>query len=175
MKNYQKRNNLAIIPLYYLENQQKLGLSADEVLTIIKIEINEDPVNDLNQFLSNQQISIQTVKNLQTKGILTVSQSENGISFEVKEVKSDTKVSSQLNRQSIDRISFLLNRKLQMHELEKINKWLTLDYTINQIETAISKSMINDVDNINYIEKVLFNGEGKQQQNLNIERNFDLY
>ncbi len=180
MKNYQNTHNLGIVPLIYLQKQAELKLSDSELVAIMKICTLIDEETEFSTFLTSANITQDDLMGLKNKELIDITKVNGKLKVELKPVEKEIEEISEilpnmLNREAVDRINFLLNRKLQMYELEKINRWLSLDYTIDQIELAISKSMINDVDNFNYIEKVLFNNEKKNQQNLNIERNFDLY
>ncbi len=180
MKNYQKAHNLGIVPLIYLQKQSELGLSDSELVAMLKLCTLSDESTEFSRFLTDVNITQEDLMALKNKQLIDIIKVNGKLKVEMKPVQEEVEQISEtspimLNREAVDRINFLLNRKLQMYELEKINRWLSLDYTIEQVELAISKSMINDVDNFNYIEKVLFNNEKKNQQNLNIERNFDLY
>ncbi len=77
----------------------------------------------------------------------------------------------------LDRISFLINRKITSIEIEKVNMWLAKDFTTSEIETAVHKSAINNVDNFAYIETVLFNSKTNNiaSKTNNVKRNIDLY
>ncbi len=175
MKTYQEQNNLAILPLIVFEQQKKLQLTDSEVVVLIKLHTLVKSDQDITSFIKNQNIDQNIIKSLEAKGLITFKRKNQSLICEINQIVNPDKTQDVLNRETIDRINFLLNRKLKMHELEKINSWLTLNYTIEQIETAITKSMINNVSEFNYIEKVLFNSDVKTKQNINIERNFDLY
>ncbi len=175
MKTYQEQNNLAILPLVVFEQQKKLQLTDSEVVVLIKLHTLVKNDEDITSFIKNQNLDQNVIKSLEAKGLISFKRKNQTLICEINQVINPDKNQDLLNRDAIDRINFLLNRKLKMHELEKINSWLTLDYTIEQIETAITKSMINNVSEFNYIEKVLFNSDVKTKQNINIERNFDLY
>ncbi len=175
MMTYQEKNNLAIFPLNVFEQQKKLQLSDSEVVVLIKLHTLVKSNEDITSFIKNENIDQDVIKSLEAKGLISFVRKNQTLVCEINQVVSQDKNQDLLNREAIDRINFLLNRKLKMHELEKINSWLILDYTMEQIETAITKSMINNVSEFNYIEKVLFNSDVRTKQNINIERNFDLY
>ncbi len=175
MKTYQEQNNLAIFPLVVFEQQKKLQLTDSEVVVLIKLHTLVKNDEDITSFIKNQNLDQNVIKSLEAKGLISFKRKNQTLICEINQAINSAKSQELLNRDAIDRINFLLNRKLKMHELEKINSWLILDYTIEQIETAITKSMINNVSEFNYIEKVLFNSDVKTKQNINIERNFDLY
>ncbi len=175
MKTYQEQNNLAILPLVVFEQQKKLQLTDSEVVVLIKLHTLVKNDEDITSFIKNQNIDQNVIKSLEAKGLISFKRKNQTLICVINASIDVDKKQELLNRDAIDRINFLLNRKLKMHELEKINNWLTLDYTMDQIETAITKSMINNVSEFNYIEKVLFNSDVRTKQNINIERNFDLY
>lgn len=178
MQTYQAKMGIAVFPTEILENQVKFNLSDEETLTLIKLVSIDRSDLMLNVFLNKYAIKREVLNALSKKGLIKLVEIANGLEIDYigfnNNQASDSKVS--INREMIDRLTFLLNRKLQVYELEKIKSWLKLDYKLSEIEEAISKAAIGGVDNFNYIEKVLFNNQDtKKQSKIKIERNFDLY
>ncbi len=178
MQTYQAKMGIAVFPTEILENQVKFNLSDEETLTLIKLVSIDRSDLMLNVFLNKYAIKREVLNGLSKKGLVKLVEIANGLEIDYigfnNNQASDSKVS--INREMIDRLTFLLNRKLQVYELEKIKSWLKLDYKLSEIEEAISKAAIGGVDNFNYIEKVLFNNQDtKKQSKIKIERNFDLY
>ncbi len=182
MKIYSEQLDVAVIPKELLVNQAALGLSNDEVVALLKILVIKDENNNLINFLNEQSISREVLTSLETKGIIKLRNISGRVDLEycglsqTKQVKVEGESNILVSKEMIDRVNFLLNRSLKSHELEKIKSWLSLEYSFNEIEEAINKSVLNDADNFNYIEKVLFNNYGSRQQSrIKIERNFELY
>ncbi len=184
MQIYSEQLNAAIIPRDILINQEKIGLTNDELVGLIKLLTIKDEEDNLLNYLNKHNINREIISSLEKKQIIEL-RNQNG-KIEVKYIYLNSPYEKQveqqetnqvlINREMIDRLNFLLNRQLKSHELEKIKSWLNLEYSMQEIEEAINKSILNGADNFNYIEKVLFNNYGsKQQKNIKIERNFELY
>lgn len=184
MQTYTEQLNVAVIPKDILINQEKYDLSDEELLGLIKILSIKDENDNLLAFLNLHNIKRETITNLEKKGIIQLKNKMGKIEIVYQTpveksnlIPNETKTNKvMISKEMIERINFLLNRKLKSHELEKIKSWLNLEYSFQEIEEAINKSILNDADNFNYIEKVLFNNYGsKQQTRIKIERNFELY
>ncbi len=182
MKTYSEQLNVAVIPKNLLVHQEAYGLSNDEIVALLKILVIKDENNNIINFLNEQHISREVLTNLERKEIIKLRNISGRVEIEYCGLSETEKVqvkeesNTLVSKEMIDRINFLLNRSLKSHELEKIKSWLNLEYSFSEIEEAINKSILNDADNFNYIEKVLFNNYGSRQQNrIKIERNFELY
>ncbi len=179
MMNYGKDKELAIIPTVYIKKQKELNLSDAELLALIKLMAIDEESGNLLNFLNEYSISREVLSGLDQKGIISLVKSQGKLQVVLNEmqVKAESEIAQVLvSSEMIDRINFLLNRQLRENELEKIKTWIELEYSMNEIESAITKSILNNVDNFNYIEKVLFNNQGSTKpKSINIERNFELY
>lgn len=77
----------------------------------------------------------------------------------------------------IDKIRVILNREIKPHELMQLQKWYE-QYEMEEIIDAIYKSCLKDIDNFNYIEKVLFNEPQEKKEPTKIkkvQKNFDFF
>ncbi len=178
MQTYQEKMGIILFPIEILDKQLEYNLSDTEVLTLIKIVSIDQSKQELAEFLKKYEIDRHVLNDLSKKGLIRLIGVSNQIEIEYLGFNKPkvNNFQSEINREMIDRLTFLLNRKLQVYELEKVKGWLKLEYKINEIEEAISKAAIGGVDNFNYIEKVLFNNQNtKKQSKIKIERNFDLY
>lgn len=76
----------------------------------------------------------------------------------------------------LDKVSLLLNRQIKQAELDYLNQWLKSGYTDIEIQVAIQKSILNNVDNFKYVNTVLQNTSKQSSgKNVDINRNFDIY
>ncbi len=178
MQTYQSKLGIAIFPIEIIEKQSQLKLSDEEVLALIKIVSIERNGLILSTFLKKYEISREVLNTLSKKNLIKLVEVSNNLEIEYLGFNQEqvNNFEVEINREMIDRLTFLLNRKLQVYELDKIKSWLKLEYKLSEIEEAISKAAIGGVDNFNYIEKVLFNNQDTHKQSkIKIERNFDLY
>ncbi|MGL5021356.1 MAG: DnaD domain protein [Mycoplasmatales bacterium] len=183
MTNYKKYSNFSI-PTILMEKQKQIALTDSEFLMLIRIlSFNQEKIAYsvlANQFEVDREI-ISKLKELKmidiiqenTKVYITISPLYNHL-FDQK--CEDTPVTSQLSADVLDRISFLLNRQVKVFELEKIKEWCEQGYKIEEIEVAIQKSIINNVDNFNYIQTVLYNVNKKDEiEEVKVQRNIEFY
>lgn len=183
------------VPKQLLKQQANLKISDAEMLVLIKLISGNNAELNFVELSKEWSISRDVLMSLSNKGLINVSEKMGQIVVDINPLftrlnqgstqesnlgMTNTQTSQVetevLTSDKLDRISFLLNRRINNMELEKLKEWLNLGYTIPQIEVAIQKSTINQVDNFNYIEKVLLNStERKEAKVSKIQRNIDLY
>lgn len=183
------------VPKQLLKQQANLKISDAEMLVLIKLLSGSNAELNFVELSKEWSISRDVLMSLSNNGLINVSEKMGQIIVDINPLftrlnqgSSQESNASMTNTQTsqveteiltsdkLDRISFLLNRRINNMELEKLKEWLNLGYTIAQIEVAIQKSTINQVDNFNYIEKVLLNStERKEAKVSKIQRNIDLY
>ena len=135
---------------------------------------------EIINFTTEYSIDRELLQGLVEKNMLDIYEEEGEFFIDIvkifESVSNTTPTSDILTIDAMDRISFLLNRQLKPFELESIRKWLDEGYLVENVEIAIQKSVINGVDNFNYVEKVLKNEKSNDvPSNVKIERNVDIY
>lgn len=176
MKEYQLFRQVAI-PKVLIDND--FNLSDGQLLTMIRLFGQEQEFINLSNFLKQFKINRADIAQLKEMKLIDVFDKNDEIVIAINPFYSYQKNTDQgeiLDVKRIDRIVFLLNRQLKTYELEMIKEWLSIGYTLSEIELAIQKSTINNVDNFKYIDTVLRNEKDKDQEiMINIQRNVDLY
>lgn len=174
------------IPTILVKEQKKLNLNNDELLFLIKLLSYGNTNVSYITFASDYEINREMVGNLKAKGLIKINENQDGIYIDITSMyeklyqeqvqESFTSVQDSLSADVLDRISFLLNRQVKSFELDKIREWIKLGHKIEDIEVAIQKSVINNVDNFNYIDTVLQNGAQRNRENdVKVERNIEFY
>ena len=174
------------IPYVLIDKYKEFNLSETEVLTLMKIiSFNEEDV-DLAMLTQSMGISRSIIVNLESKGFISMKEDEKAIvvncnnTYELIYGKTTQntgkqRVSTVVGRENIDRINILLGRAIKPHEIEIVNVWISDNYSLEEIELAIQKSVANDVDNFKYMEAILKNSKKMSDSTFTIERNLELY
>ncbi len=83
----------------------------------------------------------------------------------------------ELTVSDVDRVRVIINREIALHELEQLKKWQK-KYSIDKIVNAFYKAAVKNIDNFNYIEKVLENDpapNNKKSEQNKVRKNFDFF
>jgi DNA replication protein len=174
------------IPTILLKEQKNLNLTNEEMLFLIKLlSYNTSNVSYVG-FATDFEINREMVGNLKAKDFIKIKENKEGIYIDTTPIyehlyneniqQVPVVPTDGLSADVLDRISFLLNRQVKSFELDKIREWINTGHKIEDIEIAIQKSVINNVDNFNYIDTVLQNGQTKNHENdVKVERNIEFY
>jgi DnaD/phage-associated family protein len=174
------------VPTILVKEQVKLRLSNEELLFLIKLlSYNTSNVSYV-MFANDFEVNREMMGNLKAKGLVKINENNEGIYIDVTPMyeilyNNDNQIdvensTDKLSADVLDRISFLLNRQVKSFELDKIREWIKMGHKVEEIEVAIQKSVINNVDNFNYIDTVLQNGHSKNNENdVKVERNIEFY
>lgn len=191
-------NNLidnVTIPASLIKTNE-LNLSNDEIICILRIKtIGENDV-DLINFLEKFPMEKINVESLIAKKLIKLNEINSQIKINLLPLyeslvghnqtpeTNNSAISenqSALTISDIDRIKFILNRNIKVHELEKLKFWIKAGYEIAEIENAIHKSLLKNIDSFNYIEAVLYNEpinkeieQTNDSQSVVINRNWEL-
>ncbi len=149
------------IPKQLIEDYQKFNLNENEVIILIKMFKYEKRYINLIVFLETEKIKKQNIQNLLDKEIISLKNQENNVYIDLdtcsNKLSNQNKNNNILNEKDISRINFILNRELKQYEIDKILFWIEAGYQFKEIEEAIYKSLIKNIDNFSYIEAILFN------------------
>lgn len=148
-------------------------IEKDEML-ILYIIFEQNEVS-LEQLLSLNIINMkEKINSLMLKGYIEVDFKNNTL----KPLKNSVNLEEKLTIENIDELRIMLNREIKNYELEKLKEWVK-EYSFEKIKEATYKSMIKNIDNFNYIEKVLYNNDTKgNQEHSNLKNNsrkFDFF
>lgn len=130
--------------------------------------------------LSDYQINRDDLKILANLDLISIEEYNNKLCINLEKYFDPTDDESLvlLSSDFIDRIHFLISRKLTPLEANQLQKWIDEGFEETKIEIALQKMVLNNVDNFNYAEKILYtdNPLVKKQTNVNeVKRNIDLY
>lgn len=172
------------IPAVLIKKQKALMINDEELLILIKLFSYNTQYITYNEVIRDFQISRQQLAKLNEKKIISFKEVAENICVDLETVHellssqeyNSISTTSGLSAVVLDRISFLLNRSVKPYELEAVKKWISAGHTLDNIETAIQKSIVNGVDNFNYVEKVLNDIENLDKiEQSSIERNVEFY
>lgn len=144
---------------------------------LISGEIDKDEFLIINIINQSQQIELtkilQIIKNNdKTKRILNKLEKEKKIKIEYEnnliktnKIKQNNKIEQPIvTVEQIDQIKVIINREIKPYELEKILEWRK-NYSIKTITDAIYKAATKNIDNFNYIEKIIINNQEESNNN----------
>lgn len=172
-----------VIPLYFLRMCNELDLNKNELLLLLYLyDMNEFPFNPskIASDLSCDMLSVMNdISTLSDKGLISVSAKKNdkGIIEEVinldslydkitlkiiEELNTHEKVSDNIH----EIIELEFNRKLTPLEHEAIDDWERNNYDKSVIKEAIKEASINGVNNLRYIDKILYDWYKKGIRNV---------
>ncbi len=172
-----------IIPSFLLENYKNLNLNYDSFIILIYLINQEDPIilnyNKIANLLNtnNKEIMI-SIEDLKSKNIIKINLIENK-DHQYEEVISTEPLYSKLfmnlievEKEIIDQDVFSefekeFGRTLSPIEYELINGWLENGYSKDIILEALKESVLNGVNNLKYIDKILIEWDKKGIKNLN--------
>ncbi len=161
---------------------------------VLELELSDELLADLIRLLSYNQeyikisqittISRDNLSTLSSRGIVEITDQDGHFVVDLNPLygklygqSTSATNTTYATTDVLDRIEFLLSRKLKPIEIDRINKWLTQGYEVSEVEQAVYKSSLNSADNFNYIETVLFNATTpqKEEKKTHVKRNVDLY
>ena len=172
------KNKKIVIPLYLLKMCNEFDLTKEETLLLLYLyDMNDLPFNPekIASDLSRDMYTIMDdMSNLSDKGYLTVTakQNDKGVIEEVINLdnlydKITLKIMEELNthEEKSDNIHEIIelefNRKLTPLEHEVIDDWEKNNYDKSVIKEAIKEASINGVNNLRYIDKILYDWQKK--------------
>lgn len=175
-------NNNLIVPSYLIKHLSKLDLNIDEFVMILYFLNNKEklifnPKKISEDLYIDQNSVLETINNLQEKGYITIEISkenkiiEEYISLDMLFAKINSfLVDNEKNNNSKDiysKIEKEFGRTLSPVEYETINKWIEGNVSIELIESALKEAVLNGVNSIRYIDKILFEWNKKGYKNPN--------
>lgn len=178
-----------VIPLYFLKMCYELDLTKEELLLLLYLyDMNDNPFNPskISSDLSCDMLKIMNdISNLSDKGLLSVTAKKNDKDI-IEEVidlsglydKITIKMMEELNNRSEKKdniheiIELEFNRKLTPLEHEVIDDWERNNYDKQVIKEAIKEASMNGVNNLRYIDKILYDWYKKGIRNIgDIQKN----
>ena len=166
------------IPCKLIDHYKSLHLNEKQLITLLRILSVSSSKMPLVELMKTTKITKEDLTSLSAKGLITVEAVDQQITIDIEPlfeelVRLDVS-KSKVTIENLERIKSLLGRSMSTIELDKIKEWFDDGYTIEQVELAIKKSLLNEVDNFNYIDTVLAN-EAKKEESGKINRKDDLY
>ena len=157
MKKYQTVN----IPLIFLENYDLLNLSDHHFILMLKLMyLNEELIN-INLLIEKNILSRNDIGELISNNIISIKSIDEEMYIDMLDFYN--KISSLFKEENnildslfLDKIQYIINRKLQTFEIQQLNMWLNDGFIKSDIENAIQISLAKNIDNFNYIEKILY-------------------
>ena len=172
-----------VIPLYFLKMCREFDLTIDELILLLYLyDLNNIPYNPnkIAEDLSRDMFDIMNdMSTLSDKGLISVSAKKNdkGIIEEVILLdnlydKITVKLMEELNTKEEktdnihDIIELEFNRKLTPLEHEVIDDWDNNNYDKDVIKEAVKEASMNGVNNLRYIDKILYDWYKKGIRNV---------
>ena len=183
------KSKKVVIPLYFLKMCYELELNKDELLLLLYLyDMHDNPFDPskISNDLSSDMLKIMNdISNLSDKGLISITAKKNDkdIIEEVIDLSSlydkiTIKMMEELNthEEKIDNIHEIIelefNRKLTPLEHEVIDDWERNNYDKQVIKEAIKEASMNGVNNLRYIDKILYDWYKKGIRSVNdIEKN----
>lgn len=164
-------NNNFIIPNYLIKYYSKFELDTDELIVLIYFLNNKEKlIFDVNKISNDLYMEItkvlEIISSLTEKNIISIEvKKTNGIIEEfisldlffskIKSYLIENKTSDKSN----DIYSLFeqeLGRTLSPTECETITNWLECNIPVDLIKSALKEAVLNGVNNLRYIDKILF-------------------
>lgn len=177
-----------VVPGYLIKNYKSLGLSSDNVIVMIYLLNQSNPIIcDYHKFASELNMELKeimsVINELSEKSILTIDVKKNASSkleeyinlelfydkvflqlIDVNTEKKDSNIYTAFENE--------LCRSLSPIEYELINGWLECGYKEEIILAALKEAVFNGVNNFRYIDRILFEWNKKGVDSLDkIEKN----
>ncbi len=177
------KNKKIVIPLYFLRMCNDFDLNKNELLLLLYLyDMNDSPFDPskIANDLSRDMLSIMNdISTLSDKDLISVSAKKNdkGIIEEVinldnlydkitlklmEELNTHEKVSENIH----EIIELEFNRKLTPLEHEVIDDWEKNNYDKLVVKEAVKEASINGVNNLRYIDKILYDWYKKGIRNV---------
>lgn len=144
-------------------NYQQYNIEPNEFICICQL-LTIDPLQiDLISFLRKTKNNKPIISSLATKKLITLGEVNGKVTIDLSKLyelmSSDFEQLEQvgLSNEQVDRLVFIFGKKLLPNEIMKINSWLASGATFQQIEEAIYTALAREINNLNYIEKIILN------------------
>ena len=177
-----KTNNI-VIPSYLLKTYKKLNISEKELIFLsYLITFNDKILFDINKFSISTSLSIpeimELIDSLTSKNIITMvtDKKETGMIREYLDISSlydkiivmilnESETESKETSTIYDVIEKEFGRCLSPIEYETIKGWLDSNISEDLIKEALKEAILNGVNNLKYIDKVLVEWKRKGYNN----------
>ncbi len=156
-----------------ISNLLKDNIISKEEALLLYIIYENDKVNIqvLSQIYLEPNILKKELMNLLEKKYIDIDWNTNIVS------KAQDKPVEELTVSDVDRVRVIINREIALHELEQLKKWQR-KHSIDEIVEAVYKAVVKNIDNFNYIEKILENDQtsgNKKTEQSKVRKNFDFF
>ncbi len=148
------------IPHILIHNYEKMGIDNNTFITIIKIlSLNEDYVS-IAEMIEKKIVTRDEISNLLQKNIFKQEQIGTDLVFDInslyEKIYSADNIQENLTIPNLgEEIRKIFNRNLKNEEIQLMEKWLLKQYSKKDILTACQTAKINNIDNFEYIDKIL--------------------
>ena len=168
-----------VVPSYLIRNYKSLGLSSENVIIIIYLLNQNNPIIcDYHKFASELNMELKEVmtaiNELSEKSILTIDIKKNASSKLEEYINLELfydKVFLQLIDVNTEKNDSNIYTSFE-REYELINGWLECGYKEEIILSALKEAVFNGVNNFRYIDRILFEWNKKGIDSLDkIEKN----
>ena len=164
-------NNNLLIPNYLIKYISKLDLDVEEFVLLLYFLNNKEklifnPKKISEDLYLTQDNVLNIINNLLEKNYISIEMSkenkiiEEYISLDLFFTKINALlIDNEKNNNSTDiysKIEKQFGRTLSPVEYETINKWIEGNISISLIESALKEAVLNGVNSIRYIDKILF-------------------
>lgn len=175
-------NNNLIIPNYLIKYYSKFELNMDEMLLLIYFLNNKEKLTfDVNKISSDLYMDasnvLEIISNLIEKSVISIEvKKNNGIIEEFISLDlffSKIKmylIENKTNEKTSDIYSLFeqeFGRTLSPTEYETITNWLECNVSVDLIKSALKEAILNGVNNLRYIDKILFEWNKKGYKSSN--------
>jgi len=178
MKIYREKGSFSI-PCKLIDLYKKMDLEDNELISILKILSVTNNETSIVTLMKDTHITKEELTSLSLRGVITMEPIDSMIMVKLEPMylKLEKGVDSEyeLSLEKLEKVKHLLDRSLSNVELKKLKEWMNEGFTFKEIELAIQKSLINEVDNFKYIETVLVNNQKRSTNEGKITRRDDLY
>ena len=159
--NEMKKYQTISIPLIFLENYDLLNLTDHQFILLLKLMNTKDELININLLIEKNILSRNDIGELISNNVINIKSIDEEMYIDMLDFynrlsslfKEDNNV---LDSLFLDKIQYIINRKLQTFEIQQLNMWLNDGFIKENIENAIQISLAKNIDNFNYIEKILY-------------------
>ena len=149
--------------LTYFDNDYNSYLDMEKLSSNLGIEI-EKAYQVFNSLISKKLIKIETIKDLEGRLIESVSL-DNFYDLLTTTKLEEEKTSTKTDIYNVFETEF--GRPISSMEYEIINAWLSKGYPEELIKGALKEAVYNGVNNLRYIDKILYEWSKKGFKNMN--------
>ncbi len=164
----EKLINVTTIQNELIVNYPKYDLTDEEFICICRL-LTFDTINvKLNEFMKTFANQKPLISNMSIKKIVQIIEIESDVYISLRplyELMIETRAHQTaicLSQKQVAKVSHILNRELKSSDIEQINMWMSRGHSFDEIESAIYKALVHEVDHLNYIEKILYNESPNQ-------------